>query len=103
MAITEKIKTIDNSIDEIQFDEIIITFKIIDRQTAIISALPSRNVSKHEFVTGKDVLPGKDFLEKAATMKRFECSSLDKELKAQTENTKKQQQSQPRVANLIKQ
>ena len=33
MAITEKIKTIDNSIDEIQFDEIIITFKIIESQT----------------------------------------------------------------------
>ena len=41
-------------------------------------------------MTGKDVLPGKDFLENAAIMKRFECSSLDKELKAQTENTKKQ-------------
>ena len=45
MTITGKIKTIDNSIDEIQFDEITITFKIIearqkkaqydlDRQTA---------------------------------------------------------------------
>ena len=33
MAITEKIKTIDNSIDKIQFDEIIITFKIIESQT----------------------------------------------------------------------
>ena len=42
------------------------------------------NVSKYEFLTSKDVLPGKELLEKAATMKRFEYSPLDNELKAQT-------------------
>ena len=43
----------------------------LDRQTAKISALSSRNVSKHWFVALKDVLPEKDLLEKAAPMKRF--------------------------------
>ena len=32
-------------------------------------------------MTGKDVLPEKYLPEKAATMKRFECSPLGKELK----------------------
>ena len=36
-------------------------------------------------LTGKDVLPEKDLLEKATTMKRFEYSLLGKELKAQTD------------------
>ena len=34
------------------------------------------------------VLPEKDLLEKAATIKRFEYSLLGKELKAQTDNAK---------------
>ena len=38
----------------------------------------------------KHVLPGKYWLEKAATMKRFEYSPLDKELKGQTHIVKKQ-------------
>ena len=37
-----------------------------------MSALSSENVSKSEFLTGKDVSPEKDLLEKAATIKRFE-------------------------------
>ena len=49
-----------------------------DRQTAKISAFSSGNVSKCEFLTGKDALPKKDLLEKAATMKRFEYSPLAK-------------------------
>ena len=36
----------------------------LDRQTAKISALSSGNVSKYEFLTGKDALPKKDLLEK---------------------------------------
>ena len=32
----------------------------LDKQTAKISDLSSRNVSKHEFLTDKDVLPEKD-------------------------------------------
>ena len=43
-------------------------------------------------MTGKDVLSDKDLLEKAATMKRFGCSPLGKELKAQTDIAKKQYQ-----------
>ena len=37
--------------------------------------MSSGNISKYKFLTGKDVLPEKDLLEKAATMKRFEYSS----------------------------
>ena len=56
MSITEKIKTIDNKIEQnkAQYD--------LDRQTAKISALSSGNDSKYEFLTGKDVPPAKDLL-----------------------------------------
>ena len=45
--------TIDNKIEQnkAQYN--------LDRQTAKIFALSSGNVSKYEFLTGKDVLPGK--------------------------------------------
>ena len=56
----------------------------LDRQTAKISAFSPGSVSKYEFLTGKDVLPGKDLVEKAATIKRFEYSPLGKELNKQT-------------------
>ena len=51
MSFSEKIKTIDNKIEQkkVQYN--------LDRQTAKISALSSKNVSKYEFLTGKDVLP----------------------------------------------
>ena len=62
------------------------------KQTAKISASSSGNVSKYEFLTGNDVLPEKDLLEKAATMKRFEYLLLGKELKAQTDIAKKRYQ-----------
>ena len=83
MSISKKIKTIDNKIEQnkAQYE--------LDRQTAKISALSSGNVSKYEFLAGKDVLPEKDLLEKASTMKRFEQLLLDKELKAQTDIAKK--------------
>ena len=55
----------------------------------MISALSSRNASKYEFLTGKDVLSEKELIEKDATMKRFEYSPLGKELKAQTDIAKK--------------
>ena len=38
----------------------------------MISASSSGNVSKYKFLTGKDVLPEKDLLEKAAILRRFE-------------------------------
>ena len=43
-------------------------------------------------MTRKDVLTEKDLLEKAATMKRFECLPLSNELKAQTDIAKKKYQ-----------
>ena len=46
----------------------------LDRQTAKISALSSGNVSKYEFLIGKDVLSEKVLLEIAAGIKRFEYS-----------------------------
>ena len=74
MIISEKIRTVDNKIEqnEAQYD--------LDRQTAKISALSSGNVSKCEFLTGRGVLPEKDLLEKAAALKRFEYLSLGSEL-----------------------
>ena len=44
--------------------------------TAKVSALSPGNVNKHEFLTGNDVLLEKDLLQKAAALKRFECSTL---------------------------
>ena len=78
MNISEKIKAINNKIkqNKAPYD--------LDRQTAKISASSSGNVRKYEFLTGKDVLPENDWLEKAAALKRFEYSPLGKELKAQT-------------------
>ena len=78
MSISEKLKTISNKIEKNkdQYN--------LDKQTTMISALSSDKVSKYEFLTGKDVLPEKDLIEKAAIMKRFEYSPLGKELKALT-------------------
>ena len=79
MTVKEKIKTINNTIkqNKAQYN--------LDRQTAKISAFSSGNVGKYEFQTGKDVLPEKYLLEKAATIKKFEYSPLGSELKKQTE------------------
>ena len=72
MSISEKIKTINNKTEQnkAQYNSI--------RQTAEISALLSENLSKYEFLTPKDALPEKDLLEKAATIKRLEYSTLGK-------------------------
>ena len=53
MSISGKSKTIDNKIEQNkpQYH--------LDRQTAKISALSSRIVSKYKFLTDKDVLPEK--------------------------------------------
>ena len=61
--------------------------------------MSSGNASKYEFLTGKDVLSEKDLLEKAAAIKRFEYSPLDKELKKQTSVAEKQYQSFDKVFN----
>ena len=47
------------------------------------------NVSKYEFLTGKDVLP-EELLEKALVLKAFEYSPLGSELKKQTSVAEKQ-------------
>ena len=45
-----------------------------------------QNANKYEFITGKDVLPEKGLLKKAATIKRFEYSRLSKtDFKKQTD------------------
>ena len=86
MSISKKIKAINNKIDLIKAQN------NLDRKTAKINALSSGNVSKYDFMTGKDFWPERGLLEKAATMKRFEYLLLSKELKAQTDIAKKQYQ-----------
>ena len=65
MSISEKIKAINNKIEQnkAQYN--------LGRQTGKISALSSGNVSKYELLAGKDVLPEKDSLEKAAAIEKF--------------------------------
>ena len=84
MTISQKIKSINNKIvqNKAQYH--------LDRQATKISALSSGNVGKYEFLSGKDVLPEKDLLDKATTIKRFEYSPLGTELKKQTGITKDQ-------------
>ena len=91
MSISEKIKKINDKIKQskAQYN--------LARQTAKISALSSGNVSKYEFLTGKDVLPEKDLLERAAALKKFEYSLLGKESKKQTTVAEKQYQNSDKV------
>ena len=86
MSISKKIKSMNNKIERNkgQFN--------LDRQTATILALSSGNVRKNDFLTGKDVLPEKDWLEKAAALKKFKYSPLCKKLKKQTSVAEKQHQ-----------
>ena len=72
MSINEKIKAINNKIEQNKAQN------DLDRQKSKISPLSSENVSKYEFLTGKGVLPEKYLLEKAATMKRLEYFPLGK-------------------------
>ena len=62
---SEKIKTVDKKVKQNK-DQL-----NLDVQTV-------GNVSKHEFLTEKDVLQGNDLLDKADTMKRFEYLPLSK-------------------------
>ena len=86
MSISKKIKTIDNTIDQSKAQ------CNLDRQIAKISALPSGNGSRYEFLTGEGVVPEKDLPEKVATIKRFEYLPLSKELKTQASVAEKQYQ-----------
>ena len=93
MSLSEKIKTIDYKIkkNKAQCN--------LNRQAAKISALSSENVCNCEFLSGRDVLPEKDLLQKAATMKKFEYYLLGKELKQQTSVAEKQYQDFCKVFN----
>ena len=85
MSISEEIKIINNKIEQnkAQYN--------LDGQTAKIAALSSGNVSKYEFLTGKDVLSEKDLLEKAAALKRFEYSPFGKAFEKLTNVIKNRQ------------
>ena len=84
MNSSEKIKTINNKIEQNK------TPYNLDKQTANISALSSANISEYEFLTGKDLLPEIELLEKAIALKNWEFSLLGKELKKQTSVAEKQ-------------
>ena len=58
----------------------------------MVSTLSSENVGKYKLLMSEDVLSERDLLEKSATIKRFEYSPLDSELKKQTDIAKKQYQ-----------
>ena len=51
-------------------------------------ALSSGNVCEYDFLTSEFVLPEKDLLEKAATIKTFDYAPLGSELKKQTDIVK---------------
>ena len=87
MTVSENIKTVNNKIEQNKSQ------CNLDRQTVKILALSSANVSKYEFLTGKDVLLEKEMLQKAVTIKSFEYVALDTELKKQTDIAKKQYQN----------
>ena len=86
MSVSAKIKRADNKMEQNKAQY------YLDRQTAKTFALSSENVSKYDFLTSEGVFPEKVLLEKAAALKRFEYSPLDKELKKQTSVAEKQYQ-----------
>ena len=65
MTISGKIKTIGNKIgqNKAQYN--------LDRQAVKISASSPRNVSKYEFLTGKNVLSEKDFTRKSSCYQKI--------------------------------
>ena len=62
--------------------------RFISKLSANISKYLS-NIREYEFLTGKDVLTENELLEKAITLKRFEYFLLGKELKSQTDISKR--------------
>ena len=53
-------------------------------------ASPTGNHSKYEFLTGRDVLLENDLLQKAATIKGYEYSSLESDFKKHIDTAKDQ-------------
>ena len=52
--------------------------------------MSSGNICKYEFLTGKDVLPETDLLEKSVTIKRLEYPPSGSDMKKQTDIVKDQ-------------
>ena len=73
MTVRNKIKTINNKIKQIKSPY------SLDKQTAKISALSSKNVGKYLFLSGKDVILEKYLFEKTSTISRFEYLLLGSE------------------------
>ena len=92
MTVSEKIRTIDNKIEQNKAQ--------YGRQNAKILALSSENVGRYEFLTSKDVLREKDLLDKVATIKIFKYLRLGSEVNRQTEISKKQYQKLHKVYKL---
>ena len=74
MIFSDKIKTTDKKIEQNYAQH------NLDKKAAEISLLLG-NAGKYRFLAEKDVLPEKELLEKAATIKRFEYSPLGSKLK----------------------
>ena len=68
MIVGAKFKTVYNKIEQKK------TQCNLDRQTAKILPLSSRNVSKYKLLTAEDLLPEKRLLQKAASIKRMQYS-----------------------------
>ena len=62
MTVNKKIKTIQNNLNKIKQTKAQYN---LDIYSAKISALPSQNASKYDFLTGDDVLPGKKTIRKS--------------------------------------
>ena len=65
MTASEEIKIIYNKVDLNKAQD------NLDIEKSKIPALSSGNVGKYAFLIGKEVLPERGLLEKAATIKRF--------------------------------
>ena len=96
MAASEKIRTIDNKIEQNKAQ------CCLGRQTAKIFALSSRNVGKYEFSISEEVLPEKGLLEKVAAIERLERLPVGSELKKQIDIGKKQYQRLDKIYEFSK-
>ena len=88
MIISGKTKAINNKIKQ-NLIQIWSQYDLV-RQTDKISILLSGNVNKCKLLAGKYVLQEKDWVGKAAAIKRFENYPLVKEFKKQTSVAEKQ-------------
>ena len=70
MTVSENIKTVNNKIEQNKAQ------CNLDRQTVKILALSSANVSKYEFLTGKDVLLEKRNASKSCHNQKFWVCSI---------------------------